>query len=116
MRAGCKGTPPAALDFCRPHHPGFLTSIPPLAITRQLQPTTTTNTTTHQHRHHDRSRNEGEARAALAHVRRLVAAGLSPGDIGIITPYSAQVALIKELRPEALSAALEVSTVDGFQV
>lgn len=36
------------------------------------------------------SRNEGEARAVLAHVERLLAAGLAPGDIGIITPYSAQ--------------------------
>ncbi|KAI8477001.1 MAG: P-loop containing nucleoside triphosphate hydrolase protein [Monoraphidium minutum] len=59
--------------------------------------------------------NEGEARAALAHVQRLLAAGLSPGDIGIITPYSAQVALLKELRPEKLGPALEISTVDGFQ-
>lgn len=37
-----------------------------------------------------RSCNEGEARAALAHVQRLLDAGLAPGDIGIITPYSAQ--------------------------
>lgn len=35
--------------------------------------------------------NEGEAAAALAHVQRLLASGLAPGDIGIITPYSAQV-------------------------
>lgn len=37
------------------------------------------------------SRNEGEAAAALAHAERLIAAGLAPQDIGIITPYSAQV-------------------------
>lgn len=35
--------------------------------------------------------NQGEAEAALAHVQRLLAAGLVPADIGIITPYSAQV-------------------------
>lgn len=35
--------------------------------------------------------NQGEAQAALAHVQRLLAAGLAPADIGIITPYSAQV-------------------------
>jgi superfamily I DNA and/or RNA helicase len=37
--------------------------------------------------------NQGEAQAALAHVQRLLAAGLAPADIGIITPYSAQVIL-----------------------
>jgi hypothetical protein len=36
-------------------------------------------------------RNEGEARVASAHVRRLVAAGVRPGDIAVITPYNAQV-------------------------
>ena len=38
----------------------------------------------------DSKRNEGEARAAMAHVWRLMEAGVSPGDIGVITPYSAQ--------------------------
>lgn len=35
--------------------------------------------------------NEGEAKAVMEHVRRLMAAGISPADIGIITPYNAQV-------------------------
>ena len=35
--------------------------------------------------------NAGEAGLALAHVRKLVAAGLKPQDMGIISPYSAQV-------------------------
>lgn len=35
--------------------------------------------------------NRGEAEAALAHVERLLAAGLPPGDVGVITPYAAQV-------------------------
>eukprot|EP00878_Enallax_costatus_P011993 GHUV01012521.1.p1 GENE.GHUV01012521.1~~GHUV01012521.1.p1 ORF type:complete len:728 (+),score=288.54 GHUV01012521.1:305-2488(+) len=39
----------------------------------------------------DSKYNRGEAEAALAHMQRLLAAGLSPADIGIITPYSAQV-------------------------
>ena len=39
----------------------------------------------------DSRRNEGEARAALAHVRRLVAAGIASEAIGLITPYAAQV-------------------------
>ncbi|KAK9834338.1 hypothetical protein WJX81_008466 [Elliptochloris bilobata] len=58
--------------------------------------------------------NPGEARAALAHVRRLLAAGVRPADIGVITPYNAQVALLREMRGEAL-AAVEISSVDGFQ-
>ena len=33
----------------------------------------------------------GEANLALAHVRKLVAAGLKPQNIGVISPYSAQV-------------------------
>eukprot|EP00879_Flechtneria_rotunda_P033153 GHRR01036690.1.p1 GENE.GHRR01036690.1~~GHRR01036690.1.p1 ORF type:complete len:541 (+),score=209.92 GHRR01036690.1:666-2288(+) len=38
----------------------------------------------------DSKRNPGEAKAAMAHVQRLLDAGLAPADIGIITPYSAQ--------------------------
>jgi ATP-dependent RNA/DNA helicase IGHMBP2 len=79
-------------------------------------------------------RNDGEAAAAWAHVRRLViSAGLRPGDVGVISPYAAQVAALRELRAaEAARSgvsgsggagapapipwdALEISTVDGFQ-
>ncbi len=49
-----------------------------------------------------------------AHVHGLLEAGLKPQDIGIITPYNAQVCQLRGLRPASL-AALEVSTVDGFQ-
>ena len=35
--------------------------------------------------------NPGEARAALAHVRTLLDAGVRAADIGVITPYNAQV-------------------------
>ena len=35
--------------------------------------------------------NEGEAKVVMEHVQRLMAAGISPSDIGIITPYNAQV-------------------------
>eukprot|EP00897_Mesotaenium_endlicherianum_P009120 jgi/Mesen1/8236/ME000443S07386 len=80
--------------------------------------------------------NEGEARVVLAHAHRLLAAGLTPDHIGIITPYSAQVSsppgrpasqlgsrrllslvgLLKEMRGEDVRmAGVEVSTVDGFQ-
>ena len=61
--------------------------------------------------------NEGEARVALAHAARLVAGGIPAAAIGIISPYSAQVALLREFRRDAGEslAALEISTVDGFQ-
>ena len=39
----------------------------------------------------DSKRNQGEAAVALAHAHRLVAAGVRPQDIGVITPYNAQV-------------------------
>ncbi|EFJ52473.1 hypothetical protein VOLCADRAFT_79084 [Volvox carteri f. nagariensis] len=59
--------------------------------------------------------NPGEAKAVMAHVRRLVQRRISPHNIGIITPYNAQVALLKELRQEQAATALEISSVDGFQ-
>ena len=61
--------------------------------------------------------NEGEARVAMAHAARLVNSGIPAAAIGVISPYSAQVALLREFRREAGEslAALEVSTVDGFQ-
>eukprot|EP00667_Euglena_gracilis_P004880 EG_transcript_4909 len=56
-----------------------------------------------------------EAEAVAAYVRRLLAAGLSPDAVGVITPYSAQVSLLKELLRTAEMSSVEVSTVDGFQ-
>jgi superfamily I DNA and/or RNA helicase len=41
--------------------------------------------------------NEGEARVVLLHVRRLLEAGVSAADIGVITPYSAQVSMWKSI-------------------
>ena len=38
----------------------------------------------------DSRSNPGEARAALAHAGRLLAAGVAPADVGVITPYNAQ--------------------------
>ena len=58
--------------------------------------------------------NDGEAGVVLAYVARLVRGGLRSDQIGVITPYSAQVANLKERRGERF-AGLEIHTVDGFQ-
>lgn len=39
----------------------------------------------------DSTLNEGEAEVAMAHAKRLVQSGVQASDIGIITPYAAQV-------------------------
>eukprot|EP00250_Pteridium_aquilinum_P010576 c19487_g1_i1 orf=90-2078(+) len=64
----------------------------------------------------DSTMNEGEAKVALAHAKRLVESGVYSQDIGIITPYAAQVGLLKIMRgTEKVLNDLEISTVDGFQ-
>lgn len=39
----------------------------------------------------DSTLNDGEAEVAIAHAKRLVESGVQASNIGIITPYSAQV-------------------------
>ena len=39
----------------------------------------------------DSTFNEGEAEVTMTHAKRLVQSGVLPSDIGIITPYAAQV-------------------------
>ncbi|GMH45218.1 hypothetical protein BSKO_13175 [Bryopsis sp. KO-2023] len=58
--------------------------------------------------------NPGEAEAVMHHVNSLLSAGVKPKDIGIITPYNAQVANLREKRTQEM-AGLEISSVDGFQ-
>lgn len=41
----------------------------------------------------DSTLNEGEAQVAIAHAKRLVLSGVRASDIGIITPYAAQVGI-----------------------
>ncbi|KAJ1631826.1 AAA domain-containing protein [Pavlovales sp. CCMP2436] len=62
-------------------------------------------------------RNPCEARLAAAAVRALVAGGLKAADIGVITPYAAQVRAIgDELGGGGgWGGDVEVSSVDGFQ-
>ncbi len=52
--------------------------------------------------------------AVMAHIERLLDAGLAAEHIGVITPYNGQVAALRELRGDRMSA-VEISSVDGFQ-
>lgn len=56
--------------------------------------------------------NRREAELVVKKIEALLSAGIQPQHIGIITPYSAQVRLLREKLPES---ALEIDTVDGFQ-
>ena len=58
--------------------------------------------------------NYEEAKLAVELARELVRMGLDKREIGIITPYAAQVKLIKELLVEK-DLKVEVNSVDGFQ-
>ncbi|MBI4057364.1 MAG: AAA family ATPase [Elusimicrobia bacterium] len=56
--------------------------------------------------------NEGEAKFTLSLIQQLLKSGIKPAQIGVITPYAAQVRRLKELMGEN---GPEVRTVDGFQ-
>ncbi|XP_043233567.1 DNA-binding protein SMUBP-2-like [Amphibalanus amphitrite] len=63
---------------------------------------------------HSRS-NPGEADIVVAHVEALVRAGVSQDQIGVITPYCAQITRVRDgLRLRRLKE-VDVYTVDGFQ-
>ncbi|PNG99181.1 DNA polymerase alpha-associated DNA helicase A, partial [Tetrabaena socialis] len=62
--------------------------------------------------------NAAEARVVVGLVRSLLAAGVPTGDIGVVTPYTAQMHLLSRLLAPVLPAVgppLEVSSVDGYQ-
>jgi ATP-dependent RNA/DNA helicase IGHMBP2 len=59
--------------------------------------------------------NPGEAHLVFLLVRDLIEAGLSPSDIGVITPYAAQSARLQGLLAGWVDTGLEVDSVDGFQ-
>jgi superfamily I DNA and/or RNA helicase len=56
--------------------------------------------------------NPGEAALVVDRARALLAAGLSPSELALITPYAAQARLLRELLPDV---EVEVDTVDAFQ-
>lgn len=59
--------------------------------------------------------NEMEALVIHQHVQKLIDAGVKPEEIGIISPYSAQVSTIKRQLAPAYETKIEISTIDGFQ-
>ena len=61
------------------------------------------------------TRNPGEAERVAVEARRLLARGLAAADLAVITPYDAQVRLLKELLAAEVAAGLEIGSVDGFQ-
>ncbi|HMX73145.1 MAG TPA: AAA domain-containing protein [Anaerolineales bacterium] len=61
-----------------------------------------------------------EADLVIKKVDELLQCGVSPADIAVISPYSAQVKLLREkiLKPSAVDGArsgIEIDSVDGFQ-
>ena len=57
--------------------------------------------------------NPGEAELAAAEVRKLLAAGVLPQDIAVITPYDGQAQKLRQVLAD--QPELEIDTVDGFQ-
>jgi predicted DNA helicase len=63
----------------------------------------------------DSRQNEGEAELVAAEVERVLALGVAPGDVAVISPYGAQVQRLRALLSSRVDEGLEVDTVDGFQ-
>jgi hypothetical protein len=62
----------------------------------------------------DSKANVGEADVVVKHVLGLTALGLRPQDMAVVTPYNAQVALLRSLLAPSFPG-LEVKSVDSFQ-
>ena len=62
----------------------------------------------------DSRANQGEAGLVKTHVSRLIEAGVRGRDIAVITPYNAQVGVLRE-RLSASQPEIEIGSVDGFQ-
>lgn len=63
----------------------------------------------------DSRQNAGEAELAAAEVERILALGVLPADVAVISPYDAQVQRLRQLLAGRVEEGLEVDTVDGFQ-
>jgi len=63
----------------------------------------------------DSKHNPGEAELVASEVARLLALGLAPDAIAVISPYDAQVQRLRQALAAEVERGLEVDTVDGFQ-
>jgi superfamily I DNA and/or RNA helicase len=63
----------------------------------------------------DSKQNPGEAALAASEVERILALGVAPADVAVISPYDAQVQRLRQLLAARVEEGLEVDTVDGFQ-
>ncbi|MEM1008172.1 MAG: AAA domain-containing protein [Myxococcota bacterium] len=70
----------------------------------------------------DEQREEGgsllnleSAQRIFAEVQRLLGRGLQARDVGVVTPYKAQVQVLKSALSTHCAEGLEISTIDGFQ-
>ncbi|MFZ4736901.1 MAG: AAA domain-containing protein [Bradymonadia bacterium] len=61
------------------------------------------------------TRNPGNADRVASEVRRLLARGLAPTDLAVITPYDAQVRLLRARLVAERRDGLEIDSVDAFQ-
>jgi len=58
--------------------------------------------------------NDGESLLVLEHVRQLLSASVLESDIAVISPYNAQVSLLKSILLP-LYPLIEIGSIDGFQ-
>ena len=63
----------------------------------------------------DSRHNEGEAALVAREVERILALGVAPGDVAVISPYDAQVQRLRQVLAARVEEGLEVDSVDGFQ-
>lgn len=59
--------------------------------------------------------NEGEAKVALDHYKSLIDLGIPSSSIALISPYSAQVALLRETLDTQSITPPEINSIDAFQ-
>jgi predicted DNA helicase len=63
----------------------------------------------------DSKHNPGEAELVVAEVERVLSLGVAPAEVGVISPYDAQVQRLRQALAGRVEEGLEVDTVDGFQ-
>lgn len=59
--------------------------------------------------------NPGEAKIIEKWIRLLLSLGVASKDVGVVTPYAAQVAHLNQSLAECVAEGLEIDSVDGFQ-